>query len=1439
MPVDAPKIDLRDQAKLVEQVQELVYRYCSSENFPEAWQKDLLPIQSDKRASALIHIFARMMEIIISRLNKSLDKNFLTFLDLIGVRQFPPATARAPLTFSMVKGATQHGLIPAGTQVATAEVKGQETVVFETEKALTVIVPELVKVVSVSPADNRWTDHSPVLFDKKEEGYEELFRGENLIFPHRLYIGHSKLFRFKEDTTITLKMEIGPSELNKLEVMWYYFDENSVPKPLEIEKTNSSCSLDTQNINLSITFKPVGGISEKILTGVEKESGRKNSWTNNWIFAELTNQVLSKNLSKIISVKDITVKVNLTNNADATINADATVKADATIDSKSPVIPDVAFFNNDLLDLSKDFYPFGERPKFNDTFYIGSKEVFSKKGETITMGVTLSTGVDAPLASEKRKLLWESWNGNDWEKIIVNYDFTGKKGNERIVTFTCPNTEEKEINGEKNRWIRVRIIEGNYGDEARYEKPRKFTGTGTIGYTKKNQTVTGNGTAFLNEIEIGDSIIVDTNCQIGIVTAIDSDLSLTVSSSLEDIPPNMKVPFSIGTIGWTYIPSTYKPPSISKLTLQYPNSQDTGSQDTGSQDAGSEEHPEVILAYNNFVYRNYTCSETFTPFQTMEDEKSTLYLAFDRNIATLPVTIFFPLIGKKVGINAGEAKKSTTLIGTGSVTSQDTNVKGFGTYFAKELKVGNSIVVANQTRRVTAIHSENSLTVDSAFERAIKDEIDFTYSALQEDSQEDPFLVWQYWTGKEWSELRVEDNTINLTKRELIQFLAPSYIAKKSCFGFESEYYWIRAKLEKGKYVSFPRLRAVHTNTVWARNQFTVQNEILGSSNGKPGQIFKLSRSSVLPGQKVLVMELSLTEEEKRIVINEEQGNDAIEEIKDNSDNVIGYWVRWHEVVHFYFSNPNSRHYTIDRDNGIITFGDGERGMIPPAERNNIKCSYKAGGGAAGNVKAGTITKLRTTFPYVDSVTNPEDADGGSDKESMNKVIERGPQTLKHRDRAVTYEDFVWLVKEASPKVVRVKCLPTTDISLRNQPGWITVVIVPESEDQKPVPSQQLINEIESYISKRTSTYLTSYGSHSSQINLIGPGYLKVWVETSVQFVSISEAKIIEGRVIDTLNKFFHPLYGGPEKKGWDFGRSIYISEVYEAIENTEGVDYVEDLKLNASAQIYKLTIEGMRLPDSYPKKSVVKSKFDTLLFDWYGISGNDGKEKFIKFLGQEYKLDWIETAIIEKTDNNIKVFDKNNSLSLCFNAERNKVTLKIDDDRTDVFVAINEYNKLNIYDGKIKLSLTKKLPEDTDIKVINVTGFKEGDSIIIRSNDKSVNLTVKSVSHESMNNLSYVVLECESAWIEDSFPINSTVETADKSIKSFTLNCIQAQTDISLTPVQIAIPEVEDTIVLIHAEKSWENASGKITYVDRNMDTIFVDENYLIYSGSHMINTK
>ena len=84
--------------------------------------------------NAMIKIFSYYCQLIIDRQNKSLDKNFLAFLNLLGASLKPAQPARVLLTFTMAKGASVDALIPKGTQVAAQITSDRrDMVVYETE----------------------------------------------------------------------------------------------------------------------------------------------------------------------------------------------------------------------------------------------------------------------------------------------------------------------------------------------------------------------------------------------------------------------------------------------------------------------------------------------------------------------------------------------------------------------------------------------------------------------------------------------------------------------------------------------------------------------------------------------------------------------------------------------------------------------------------------------------------------------------------------------------------------------------------------------------------------------------------------------------------------------------------------------------------------------------------------------------------------------------------------------------------------------------------------------------------------------------------------------------------------------------------------------------------------------------------------------------------
>lgn len=106
----------------------------------------------------LIELFAWMTEQVIFRLNRIPDRNYIKFLELIGVHLFPPTAARAPITFWLAGTLPETVRIPAGTTVSTRRTETEESINFSTVAPLDVVPCSLQDVATIA----KGTGASPV-----------------------------------------------------------------------------------------------------------------------------------------------------------------------------------------------------------------------------------------------------------------------------------------------------------------------------------------------------------------------------------------------------------------------------------------------------------------------------------------------------------------------------------------------------------------------------------------------------------------------------------------------------------------------------------------------------------------------------------------------------------------------------------------------------------------------------------------------------------------------------------------------------------------------------------------------------------------------------------------------------------------------------------------------------------------------------------------------------------------------------------------------------------------------------------------------------------------------------------------------------------------------------------------------------------------------------
>jgi len=220
---------------------------------------------------------------------------------------------------------------------------------------------------------------------------------------------------------------------------------------------------------------------------------------------------------------------------------------------------------------------------------------------------------------------------------------------------------------------------------------------------------------------------------------------------------------------------------------------------------------------------------------------------------------------------------------------------------------------------------------------------------------------------------------------------------------------------------------------------------------------------------------------------------------------------------------------------------------------------FRSGGGLSGNVPAKVITQLLGSVSGIQSITNPRAAEGGANGETIEQFAVRAPSSIRHRGRAVTLKDYETMAHEASAGIAVARAIPTHNPAGVTLPGWIKVLIIPQSKEPRPVPSFGLREEVRNYLEK----YAPGDVAGAHRINVTGPNYLAIDVDATLAPRDLKRAGTVEQKAREALAEFLHPLRGGPEGGGWDLGRGVYLSDIARSLGETEGVDFVEEIALS------------------------------------------------------------------------------------------------------------------------------------------------------------------------------------------------------------------------------------------------------------------------------------
>lgn len=259
--------------------------------------------------------------------------------------------------------------------------------------------------------------------------------------------------------------------------------------------------------------------------------------------------------------------------------------------------------------------------------------------------------------------------------------------------------------------------------------------------------------------------------------------------------------------------------------------------------------------------------------------------------------------------------------------------------------------------------------------------------------------------------------------------------------------------------------------------------------------------------------------------------------------------IKWSQEETFLYSERDDFVYVIQTDHlGVVRvyFGDGKYGRVPSVGET-ITVNYLRSAGADGNVGAEAIglvfsdIRTVTTNSKVTniSVTNPESAAGGSDRQSLEQVKTNAPGSLAALYRPLTKYDYNSLIARlGGVQHVNVWGEQEEDPPSYENMNWATVCLVPTGGG---LPSENLRTIVRDY--------LLEWQPITVRVRFIDPLYIRLQVSMNVYVLPGYSQEDVRIKITDNIREFF-------DLENVRFGQDIRASVFYKMAMSYEEVNH-------------------------------------------------------------------------------------------------------------------------------------------------------------------------------------------------------------------------------------------------------------------------------------------
>ncbi|MBQ8515480.1 MAG: baseplate J/gp47 family protein [Ruminococcus sp.] len=419
-----------------------------------------------------------------------------------------------------------------------------------------------------------------------------------------------------------------------------------------------------------------------------------------------------------------------------------------------------------------------------------------------------------------------------------------------------------------------------------------------------------------------------------------------------------------------------------------------------------------------------------------------------------------------------------------------------------------------------------------------------------------PELRWEYMSAHGWERLRCYDDTGQLAHTGFVTISGNTGFARAELF--QKKLYWIRVTDADAAYCAenakqlCPAVFRMDMNCTEIQNQQTAPPEFFSMETAVPHYTCTLSRKNICTAE-VWVNEITL---HSTAEIEQLRQAGLADPEYDNYGVLQRVWVKWNAVEQFYSSNAEDRHYRIDRNEGMILFGDGVYGRIPCSGKGDcIRISYTTGGGRSGNLPAGRITGSQYALGLVTKIINPLPLSGGNDMEQVPVALDRTADDLRNGGCCVTVQDYEQLARRIERSILKVKCAAGYNADGEKEAGSVTLLIMRSDFTKEGLHFYQIREKLLREMNRRRAVSLTPGSCYITH-----PSYVKLCVTAEILAADSGKIFRIKEQVLQRITAFLHPITGNFDGNGWEIGVLPHIRQIENVIYTVSGISHVKNI---------------------------------------------------------------------------------------------------------------------------------------------------------------------------------------------------------------------------------------------------------------------------------------